>query len=84
MALEDQFREAVWRDEHGIADAQKFDPASLWDDHDAHGLHWVITAGSSIVAAARLCVHHRAEELPAENDLAATFFIKKATLVASR
>jgi GNAT superfamily N-acetyltransferase len=60
-----EFRESIWRNEHGIADAQKFDPASLWDEHDAHGLHWIITAGPSIVASARLCIHAQAETLPA-------------------
>jgi GNAT superfamily N-acetyltransferase len=60
-----EFRESVWRNEKGIADDQKFDPASLWDAHDAHGLHWIITVGPSIAASARLCIHYHVEALPA-------------------
>jgi GNAT superfamily N-acetyltransferase len=60
-----EFRESVWRDEQGLADTKTFDPASLRDPHDDHGLHWIITAGPSIVASARLCIHHHGGELPA-------------------
>ena len=60
-----EFRESIWRNEPSVADVHKFDPASLWDAHDVHGLHWIITVETTIVAAARLCVHHDARELPA-------------------
>jgi len=60
-----EFRKSIWRNEPSIADVHMFDPTSLWDAHDVHGLHWIIKVETSIVAAARLCVHHDARELPA-------------------
>lgn len=59
-----EFRESIWRNEPTIIDVHKLDTASLRDDHDVHGLHWIITVKKSIVAAARLCVHHNARDLP--------------------
>jgi GNAT superfamily N-acetyltransferase len=59
-----EFRESIWRNEPTIIDAHKLDASSLRDGHDAHGLHWIITVKQSIVAAARLCIHHSARDLP--------------------
>jgi GNAT superfamily N-acetyltransferase len=46
------------------------DPATGLDDHDTHGLHWACMADGRIVAAARLCVHQDAAELPDQPSLA--------------
>jgi predicted GNAT family N-acyltransferase len=57
-------REAVWRNEPSLADAKQLDPSALRDEHDLHGHHWFITVEGSIVAAARVCIHDTAKELP--------------------
>ncbi len=59
-----EFRESIWRNEPTIIDVHKLHAASLRDGHDVHGLHWIITVKQSIVAAARLCIHHNARDLP--------------------
>jgi GNAT superfamily N-acetyltransferase len=59
-----EFRESIWRNEPNFIDVHKWDPASLRDAHDVHGLHWIITVKKLIVAAARLCIHHDARDLP--------------------
>lgn len=59
-----ELREAVWRNEPSLADAKQLHPDALRDEHDVHGLHWIITVEGAIVAAARLCIHHDAKELP--------------------
>lgn len=60
-SLEEIFalRRSVWRNEPDLVDADRLDPHAtmLRDDHEGHGLHWVVTAHGSIVAAARLCLH---------------------------
>lgn len=45
------------------------DPATGLDDHDNHALHWACIADGRIVAAARLCVHRDARELPDQPSL---------------
>jgi GNAT superfamily N-acetyltransferase len=57
-------REAVWRSEESLVDALGLAAAMLRDAHDAHGLHWVVAIDGSLVAAARLCIHHDKSELP--------------------
>lgn len=57
-------RAEIWRSEPGLVDITKLDPHALRDVHDDHGHHWIITLGGSIVAAARMCIHHDACELP--------------------
>jgi GNAT superfamily N-acetyltransferase len=34
------------------------------DEHDAHGLHWVVHHDGRLIAAARLCVHSHSSEVP--------------------
>lgn len=36
------------------------------DEHDAHGVHWAVVDGGTLVAAARFCVHESLGELPDE------------------
>ena len=62
-----ELREAVWRNEPDLVDAHRLEASMLRDDHDAHGLHWIIKTEGSIVAAARICIHHDDRELPFQN-----------------
>lgn len=57
-------RKEAWAGEPGVPP----ELAASWlagdDPHDRHGLHWVVREGSDIIAAARLCIHPDASELP--------------------
>ena len=59
-----ELRQSVWQSEPELFDYYKVDPSTLRDDHDGHGYHWIITVKGSVVAAARLCIHADAGELP--------------------
>jgi GNAT superfamily N-acetyltransferase len=61
-----ELRRLVWCSEPGLINARSYDPEPGWlqDDHDRHGQHWVMTSGDTVVAAARVCVHDIAVELP--------------------
>ena len=40
------------------------DLRSLDDGHDDHSLHWAVTSGTDVVAAARMCKHNEIESVP--------------------
>ena len=40
------------------------DPADLDDGHDAHALHWLVFAGATLSAAARMCIHDDLRSVP--------------------
>ncbi len=58
-----RLRAAVWRETGDIAQAA-FADGSWSDDHDAASMHWVVRAGDELVAAARLSVHDRLDDVP--------------------
>lgn len=58
-----ELRAAVWR-ETGAVSQEAF-PTDRWhDEFDAMARHWVVTNAGRIVAAARLSVHGRLEDVP--------------------
>ena len=59
-----QLRELVYRSEPSLVNLCLLNSATFRDTHDAHADHWIITVEESIVAAARLCIHCDAGDLP--------------------
>ena len=61
-----ELRKSIWLNEPSLVDGRQIniEAVMLRNAHDDHGFHWIIKAKESIVAAARLCIHEAAEELP--------------------
>jgi predicted GNAT family N-acyltransferase len=59
-------RERVWRSEPDLLDPTSLTPDAvlLRDAYETDSLHWVITVGGEVVAAARLCIRADAHNLP--------------------
>lgn len=58
-----QLRVSVWRQTGKLANGA-FRDGSWHDDYDDRSRHWVITRDEEIVAAARLSVHSKLEQVP--------------------
>jgi hypothetical protein len=66
-----RLREAVWRNESSLVDVSRLDPdaAMLHDAHEGRALHWAVTVGDTIIAAARLCICDDAIDLPYTDEI---------------
>jgi hypothetical protein len=59
-----ELRQLVLRGDPGLIGLYKADDPCAQDAHDAHGFHWMMTAGGVRIAAARMCIHGDPRELP--------------------
>lgn len=59
-------RRKIWLNEPSLVDTRKVDIEAVMrrDAHDDHGFHWIILSQERMVAAARLCIHKDAREVP--------------------
>jgi GNAT superfamily N-acetyltransferase len=78
-----RLRVQAWRNEQGI-DHVFFARSSWVEELDSHSMHWVITDGEEVVAAARLSLHTSLADVPYAYLLAPTVQLPLAKhLVAS-
>jgi predicted GNAT family N-acyltransferase len=59
-----ELRYRVWAREAHLSAPVK-DKGLIYDEHDSHARHWAIfSQGVDMVAAARLCIHERQDDVP--------------------